>query len=89
MKNKDLQELLQQYPDNIEVLIDYGNQIYDGELIVKKQNLYHCNYSTRWQNDIDSYSIYEESCVYKDEVDGKIVVMKVPMKKKEFIILDC
>jgi hypothetical protein len=27
--------------------------------------------------------------VWEDEVDGKIVVMKVPTERKEFIILDC
>jgi len=89
MKNKDLQEFLQKYPDDMEVLINYGDQIYDGELIIIRKDLYHCNYSTKWQNYIDFYSIYDEPAVYKDEVDGKIVQMKVPTEKKEFIILDC
>lgn len=89
MINKKLQELLQQYPDDMEVLIDYGQEIYGAELIVKRQDLYHCNYTTKWQNNIDYYSLYEEPCVYKDQVNGKIVVMKVPTTKKEFIILDC
>ena len=89
MKNKDLQEFLKQYPDDIEVLIYYGDQIYDGELIIIKKDLYHCNYSTKWQNYIDFYSIYDEPCIYKDEVNGKIVQMKIPTEKKEFIILDC
>ncbi len=89
MKNKDLQEFLQKYPDDIEVLIYYGDQIYDGELIIIKKDLYHCNYSTKRQNYIDFYSIYDEPCIYKDEVNGKIVQMKIPTEKKEFIILDC
>lgn len=88
MKNKDLQEFLKQHPDDMEVLIDYGNKIYDGELIIIRKDLYHCNYTTKWQSNVDFYSIYDEPAVYKDEVDGKIVEMKVPTEKKEFIILD-
>lgn len=88
MKNKDLQEFLKQHPDDMEVLIDYDT-VYDGELIIIRKDLYHCNYTTKWQSNIDFYSIYDEPAVYKDEIDGKIVEMKIPTEKKEFIILDC
>lgn len=88
MKNKDLQEFLKQHPDDMEVLIDY-NTCYEGELVVKKKDLYHCNYTTKWQSNIDFYSEHDEDCVYKDEIDSKIVVMKIPTEKKEFIVLDC
>ena len=88
MKNKDLQEFLKQHPDDMEVLIDYDT-VYDGELIIIRKELYHCNYTTKWQSNIDFYSIYDEPAVYKDEIDGKIVEMKIPTEKKEFIILDC
>ena len=89
MKIKDLIEKLQEYPDDMEVLINYGDQVYDGEIIVNRKDLYHCNSTSKWQSNFDFYSEYDEPCVYKDEVDGKIVVMKVPTERKEFIILDC
>lgn len=89
MKNKDLQEFLQKYPDDIEFLIYYGDQIYDGELTIKKKELYHCNCTSKFQSNFDFYSEKDEPCIYKDLVNGKIVEMKIPTEKKEFIILDC
>ena len=89
MKNKDLQELLKQYPDDMEVLMDGGYCYYDGELTIKKKELYHCNCTSKFQSNFDFYSEDDEPCVYKDLVNGKIVEMKIPTEKKEFIILDC
>ena len=88
MKNKDLQEFLQKYPDDMEILIDCGFY-YDGELIIKKKELYHCNCTSKFQSNFDFYSEKDEPCIYKDLVNGKIVQMKIPTEKKEFIILDC
>ena len=89
MKNKDLQEFLKHHPDDMEVLIEYGGGVYDGELTLKRKDLYHCNYTTKWQSNFDFYSEHDEDCVYKDEIDGKIVAIRIPTEKKEFIILDC
>ena len=88
MKVKELIEKLQQYPEDMEVLIDW-DPIYDGEIIVTKKDLYHCNCTSKFQSNFDFYSEYDEPCVYKDEVGGKIVEIKVPTEKKEFVILDC
>lgn len=88
MKVKNLIEKLQKFPDDMEVLISYGDQFYEGEIIVNRKGLYHCNSTSKWQSNFDFYSEHDEPCVYKDEVDGKIVVMKVPTEKKEFIVLD-
>lgn len=89
MKVKELKEKLNEFPDDMGVLIYYGEQTYDGNIILKKKDLYHCNYTTKWQSNIDSYSEYDEPCVYKDDVNGKIVAMKIPMEKKEFIVFEC
>lgn len=88
MKNKELQELLKKHPDDMEVLINF-NIDYDGEITVEKKNLYHCNYTTKWQSNIDFYSETDENVCYKDDIDGKIVAIKIPTERKEFIILDC
>jgi hypothetical protein len=29
----------------------------------------------------------EDTCEYKDEIDGKIVSVKIPMERKEFVFL--
>lgn len=88
MKVKELIEKLQKYPEDMEVLINWDS-IYDGEIIVTRKDLYHCNCTSKWQSNFDFYSEYNEPCVYKDEVDGKIVAMKVPTERKEFVVLDC
>lgn len=88
MKVKELIEKLQKYPEDMEVLINWDS-IYDGEIIVTRKDLYHCNCTSKWQSNFDFYSEYDEPCVYKDEVDGKIVAMKVPTERKEFVVLDC
>jgi hypothetical protein len=88
MKAKDLIEKLQKYPEDMEVLINYDG-IYDGEITVNRKDLYHCNCTSKWQSNFNFYTKYDEPYVYKDEVDGKIVVVKIPTEKKEFIVLDC
>ena len=72
----------------MEILIDYGS-CYDGELIIKKKELYHCNCTSKFQSNFDFYSEEDEPCVYKDLVNGKTVEMRILTEKKEFIILDC
>ena len=90
MKNKQLQELLRKYPDDVEVLICYGSEDgpFDGEIVVGEQSLYHCRYTTKWQSHIDYYSISEGPCIYKDDVGGRIVKVEIPTEPKKFIILD-
>lgn len=87
MKIKDLKEKLNQFPDDMEVLIgDYD--CYENEFNISKRELNHCNYTTKFQSEVDFYSFKEDTCKYKDEIDGKIVVVKIPMERKEFVILE-
>lgn len=91
MKNKQLQELLSKYPDDMDVIIKYGyyeDGPFDGEIVVGEQELYHCHYTTKWQSHIDYYSIHEGPCIYKDDIGGKVVKIEIPTELKKFIILD-
>jgi hypothetical protein len=88
MKNRALQEILSQYPDDLEVLVDYGN-MWDGEFIIHKKSLYHCSYTSKWEGNVDFYSIWAESCCYRDEIERKIVTIEIPTVKKEFLVIDC
>jgi hypothetical protein len=92
MTVKELKELLDKYPENVEVLLSsYGEyqpfDYFESEFSLQKIELHHCNYTTKWQSNIDSYSLVVDICEYKDEIDGKIVLVKVPMERKEFVIL--
>jgi hypothetical protein len=87
MKIKNLIEKLNQFPEDLEVIIGDGDW-YEKEFDVSKIELNHCNYTTKWQSNIDYLSSDYVNCVYKDEIDGKIVVVKIPMERKEFVILE-
>jgi uncharacterized protein YabN with tetrapyrrole methylase and pyrophosphatase domain len=87
MKIKHLKEALSKYPDDMEVLVVCGTS-YDGEITIRGKSLYHANYTSKWQSCVDFYSECDEPCVYKDEVNGKIMEMKVSTERKEFVILD-
>lgn len=91
MNVKRLKELLNTFPDDSEVLIvfkdDYGECI-EGDYTIYQSKVNHCTYTTRWQSNFDYYSFREETCEYRDEIDGKIVEVSVPMNKKDVVILE-
>lgn len=86
MRIKDLIEKLNQFPEDLEVIIGDCDW-YENEFNVSKIELNHCNYTTKWESNIDYLSQDEDTCVYKDEIDGKIVSVEIPMERKEFVIL--
>lgn len=91
MKNSHLQEILKTFPDDLEVLIVYKDNY--GECIEEDYTIYqskinHCTYTTKWQSNFDYYSFREETCEYRDEIDGKIVRASLPTNKKDVVILE-
>ena len=91
MNVKRLKELLNTFPDDMEVLIAYKDNY--GECIedyfaIYQSKVNHCTYTTKWQSNFDYYSFREETCEYRDEIDGKIVEVSVPMNKKDVVILE-
>lgn len=93
MNVKELREKLNQFPDDMEVLITYRDPVYwelqiEYEYKLIKSLVKHCTYTTKWQSNIDYYSFEDDTYTYRDEVDGKLVDMKVHTEQKEFVILE-
>ena len=91
MKVKELIEKLQEFPRDMEVLITYKDnygRVIEDDFEIVKFSINHCNYATKWQSCIDYYSFTEETCEYRDEVKGKIVERKIPMTKKDVVIIE-
>jgi hypothetical protein len=86
MKIKDLIKKLNEFPEELEVIIGDCDW-YENEFNISKIELNHCNYTNKWSSNVDYFSEDEDTCVYRDEIDGKIVVVKIPMERKEFVIL--
>jgi hypothetical protein len=86
MKLKNLIEKLKEFPEDMEVIIGDCDW-YENEFNISKIELNHCNYTNKWSSNVDYFSENEDTCVYRDEIDGKIVVVKIPMERKEFVIL--
>ena len=91
MKIKHLKELINKYPDDLEVVIlyrdNYSEHIED-EFSIFKSSVNHCTYTTKWQSCIDYYSFTEEICECMDEVEGKIEEIQIPMTKKDVLIIE-
>lgn len=89
MNIKQLKEKLNQFPDDMEVLIGNFDWFeFENEFNVSKIELNHCNYTNKWSSNVDYYSKDEEYCGYRDVIDGKILDVKIPMERKEFVILE-
>ena len=87
MRIKELIEKLNQFPEDLEVIIGDCDW-YENEFNISKIELNHCNYTNKWSSNVDYFSKNEDTCIYRDEIDGKIVVVKNPMERKEFVILE-
>jgi hypothetical protein len=93
MNVKELKEKLNEFPDDMEVLITYRDPVYNDLRIedycnVTKSSVHHGNYTTKWQSNIDYYSFEDGGCVYIAGIGGALVAMKVSTEKKEFVILE-
>lgn len=88
MKLKDLKEKLSKYPDDMEVIVSHLDGI-EGEFAIFSSSIYHCNYTTKWQSEIDYYSLNEETWhYYCDEFEGKKQDVQIPMTKKDVLIIE-
>ena len=91
MNVKRLKELLNTFPDDLEVLIvykdNYGERI-EEDYTIYQSRVNHCTYTTKWQSNVDFYSFQEETCEFRDEIDGKIVRASLPTNKKDVVILE-
>ena len=88
MKIKDLKEKLNEYPDDMELLVN-GGYFYSENLNFYKVEISYCEYSTHWNSNARNYSHKTvDTHKYQDFIDGKTVSIEIPMEKKEFVILE-
>ena len=91
MKLIHLKALLDNYPDDMEVLIVYKDNFrehIEDEFAIRQSRIYHCVYTTKWQSNIEYYSFTENICEYRDEIEGKLVDGEIVMERKEVVILE-
>lgn len=93
MKVKDVKELLNQFPDDMDFIITHddgeeGDYCYEIEFTLTQESVNHCNYSTTSVNDIDYYSFEDDICLIKDMIEGKWEYIELPMNKKEVVVLE-
>jgi len=88
MKIKDLKEKLNEYPDDMELLVN-GEYFYSENLNFYKDEISYCEYSTHWNSNARNYSHKTaDTHKYQDFIDGKTVSIEIPMEKKEVVILE-
>jgi hypothetical protein len=91
MLNKRLQEILSQHPDDFEVILATRRKhgyCFENEFSIDNMEVNHCNYTTKWQSNIDHYSFVNTKCEYRDEVKGELVNIEIPMVTKRVIVLE-
>jgi len=91
MLNKRLQELLSRYSDDTEVILATRRKhgyCFENEFTIDHMEVNPCGYTTKWQSNIDHYSFVDTKCEYRDEFDGKLVDLEIPMVTKRVIVLE-
>lgn len=91
MKNKYLQEFLQKYPDDIEVVISHHDgyeRCHTCDIDCMEGTLDYATYTSKYQSNMEEYDYGKSSIDFVDEVNGKKVVVSVPTTKKDVLILD-
>jgi hypothetical protein len=91
MKLKYLKALLENYPEDMEVLIVYKDNYrehIEDEFAIRQYPMNYCVYTTKWESNIEYYSFTENTCEYRDEIDGRLVDGEIVMERKEVVILE-
>lgn len=88
MKVKDVKELLNQFPDDMDFIIIHDGDCFETQFNICQESVNHCTYSTNWENNVERYSIREVIHSYTDYVNGKLVKVELPMNSKEVALLE-
>lgn len=93
MKNKELQELLKIFPDDMEVILHYSSDcyiVYENNFVVDNRELGYGSYPTKWRPENEIYDKYINSpCkVAVDYIDNKIIYKDIPLTKKDVLVLE-
>ena len=93
MKNKDLQELLRKYPDDMEVIFHYRSDLcvaYEPDFVIHNRKLDYGSFETQWKPNAEVYgehmwNPYKPIVDYKD---GNPIFGEVTLTKKDAIVLE-
>ena len=91
MKNKDLQELLQKYPDDMDVVISHFDgyeRCYTWDMGFLKGTLDCATYTSKFQSNMEEYDLNKDFIEFVDEIEGEKSLVRVPTFKKEVVILE-
>ena len=89
MKIKDLIKKLNEFPEDMELLANVDCFFYIENFNFYKDELSYCEYSTHWNSNASNYAHKTvDTHKYQDFIDGETVTVKIPMERKEFVILE-
>jgi hypothetical protein len=93
MKNKELKELLEMFPDDMEVVLHYSSDlyiVYENDFVVDNRELGYCSFPTKWRpkNEIYCKSITDTYRAAMDYKDGKSIYEDIPLTKKDVLVLE-
>jgi hypothetical protein len=93
MKNKELKELLEMFPDDMEVVLHYSSDlyiVYENDFVVDNRELGYCSFPTKWRpkNEIYCKSFTDTYRAATDYKDRQTVYEYIPLTKKEVLVLE-
>ena len=93
MKNKDLKEMLNMFPDDMEVIFHYHSDMcitYDNDFVVDNRELNYCSFKTAWNSKQEVYGdrMWDPYSAFVDYQLGKSIFEKIPLTKKDVIVLE-
>ena len=95
MKNKDLQELLQKYPDDMEVIFHYRSDlenVYDNDFVAYNTTLGYCSYKSSMKENNEVYGKFMSptynAVVGYDSYMGGVITEHIPLIDKNVFVLE-
>lgn len=93
MKNKELKELLEMFPDDMEVVLHYSSDlyvVYENDFVVDNRELGYASFPTKWRpkNEIYCKSFTDTYSAATDYKDRQIVYEDIPLTKKDVLVLE-
>ena len=89
MKIKDLIKKLKEFPEDMELLVEYDTYFNIDNFNIYKEERSYCKYSTHWNSNAIYYGYKDaDNFKYLDFIDGKNVSIEIPTERKEVVILE-
>jgi hypothetical protein len=93
MKNKELKELLEMFPDDMEVVLHYSSDlyvVYENDFVVDNRELGYCSFPTKWRLKEEVYGKFFTDTYHArtDYKDGQKIYEDIPLTKKDVLVLE-